>query len=232
MANEDISKCWYKEVCKWARQNPCNPDTCLKYLEISYLMDSSGIPKSKQQPILLDGGLDYSGYNRLAEIKVDIENWVASGNNLFICSSKTGNGKTSWAIKLLQKYFDKIWAGNGFKTRALFIHVPTLLFQLKDFNSPLDPDYKQDILDCDIVVWDDIAGVELSNYDYGQLLLYVDHRISSNKANIFTSNCISKRDMEAAIGTKLASRIWNVSEIIQFIGNDRRSINGSITDSI
>lgn len=222
-ANKDISKCWYEEVCpNNSKKNPCNPNSCIKYLEIKHLMDSSNIPISKQKSIVLDGSGDYDAYCELNDIKHDIVYKIQSGFNLFICSRNTGNGKTSWAIKLLQKYFDEIWAGNGFNIRALFIHVPTLLLQLKDFENPLDNEYKANIIGCDVVVWDDIAGIELSNYDYNQLLLYIDNRINADKANIFTSNCTTKRDMEKAVGVKLASRIWNVSKVIEFKGNDRR----------
>ena len=174
--------CWYKDVCTQV----CT-ESCIRYLEMSYLMDSSGIPKAKQKSINLSpDDSDYDAFYSLLSIKNDIVNFVNSGKNLYITSNITGNGKTSWAIKLMLKYFNEVWAGNGFKTRGLFIHVPTLLTNLKNFENPLSDSYKQDLSTTDLVIWDDIASTEMSKYDYSQLLMYIDNRIMNEKSNIFT----------------------------------------------
>jgi DNA replication protein DnaC len=198
-------------------------DSCIRYLEMKYLLDNSGIPQHRQQPTMLTVNEDdYTAYCKLADIKDNMTNFVTDGCNLLICSENTGNGKTTWAIKLLLKYFDNIWAGNGCKIRGMFVHVPSLLLQLKDFNNPLENDYKKNLMECDIVVWDDIAGSTISAYDYSQLLSYIDYRFLVNKSNILTSNCTNKESFEESLGSKLASRIWNTSTIIKFKGNDRR----------
>lgn len=185
-------------------------------------MDHSDIPKNKQYPQELIAGVDLNQYRDLAKIKSNIVDFVVNGQNLFICSRYTGNGKTSWAIKLLAKYFDQVWAGNGFKVRGLFVNVPTLLLQLKNFNNPLPEEYKQNLMSVDLVVWDEIASTSISNYDYGNLLMFLDYRIAECKSNIFTSNVTTSQALEKNVGTKLASRIWNTSTIIQFNGKDKR----------
>lgn len=192
-------------------------------------MDNSGIPPSKQIPKTLMADVDLEQYSKLADIKDDIFNFVQDGENLFICSRYTGNGKTSWALKLLLKYFDTIWAGNGFRVRGLFVNVPTLLLQLKNFSNPLSEEYKKNLMNVDLVVWDEIASTSISNYDYGNLLMFLDYRIFSNKSNIFTSNATSREELEKSVGVKLTSRIWNCSEIIEFKGKDRR--HGSVADN-
>lgn len=209
--------CWYKDVCTY---DFCT--NCIRYSEMKYLMDNSGIPVNKQIPTSLIAGVDLNQYSKLADIKSDIVNFVADGENLFICSKYTGNGKTSWAIKLLLRYFDQIWAGNGFRVRGLFVNVPTLLLQLKNFGNPLSEEYKRYLMDVDVVVWDEIASTSISNYDYGNLLMFLDHRIFADKSNIFTSNAVSKEELEKNVGAKLASRIWNTSTVIEFNGKDRR----------
>lgn len=209
--------CWYKDVCN----QECTP-SCIRYLEMSYLIANSDIPYALQNPPKLEATVDYDKYVRLQEIKDNIVEFVSSGSNLLICSNTTGNGKTTWAIKLLLKYFNDIWAGNGFRVRGKFVHVPTLLLKLKDFNNPLTEDEKSRLLNSDLIVWDDIASTGLSQYDYSQLLSYIDQRILSKKANIFTSNAVDPQDYEKAIGIKLTSRIVNTSEIIVFEGKDRR----------
>lgn len=189
---------------------------------MKYLMDNSGIPKNRQIPKSLVADIDLEPYSKLADIKADIVNFVNNGENLFICSKYTGNGKTSWALKLLLKYFDEIWAGNGFRVRGVFVNVPTLLLQLKNFNHPLSEEYKRNLMEADLVVWDEIASTSISTYDYGNLLMFLDYRFSAGKSNIFTSNATTQEDIEKSVGSKLTSRIWNCSEIVEFRGKDRR----------
>ena len=189
-------------------------------------METSNLPKSKQRPIALDAPqCDLQAYTRLSEIKSNIEDFVRSGGNLYITSNIAGNGKTSWAIKLLLKYFDMIWAGNGFNVRGIFIHVPTFLMKCKEFKT-VDPEFeklRKQLFDVDLVVWDDIASTSMSGYDYSQLLVYIDNRMLAEKANIYTGNCDTKEMLEEKLGSKMASRIWgSQTEIIKFKGGDQR----------
>ena len=225
MDNERIFNCWYKDVCT----QDCTAN-CIRYIEMKHLMDTSEIPKNMQVPKLLEASGDYKAFCRLAEIKENIVEFVQSGQNLYITSVHTGNGKTSWAIKLMLKYFDEIWAGNGLQTRGLFVHVPTFLLKAKDFKEPLSEEYKQALLDCDLVIWDDIASMGVSQYDFSQLLMYIDNRLLKGRANIYTSNT-TKYELVALLGSKLASRIYNTAEIITFTGKDRRHTNGSVADN-
>jgi len=223
MENRSISKCWYHGVCT----QECSP-TCIRYNEMRYLVDNSGIPVTRQYTEQLIADEDYEQYVRLAEIKSNIVDFVNNGSNLFIASQHTGNGKTSWSIKLLMKYFDMIWAGNGMRVRGMFVHIPTLLLQLKNFENPISEEYKQNLMNVDLVVWDEIAFSNISNYDYSNLIMFLEYRLMDKKSNIFTSNVESKESLEKQIGYKLASRIWNTSEIIIFRGKDKR---GFITDN-
>lgn len=220
MANERFSDCWYKDVCKQQCSN-----SCIRYLEMSYLMESSGLPKAKQYPkSLTPENVDFDAFTQLADIKDDIVNFVKNGRNLYIASKYNGNGKTSWSIKLLLKYFDEVWAGNGFTVRGLFIHTPTLLLRLKDFNSHDESlnEIKRNILKADLVVWDEIGSDYLSNYDLTQLLTYLDQRDLEEKSNIFTGNLLDK-SLNEKVGPKLYSRIWNGSTRVIFRGTtDRR----------
>lgn len=215
------SDCWYASVCQDTNED-CIVD-CIRYEEMKYLMDSSNIPKAKQTPVALyPAECDLEAFRTLNEIKKNIVEFVEKGSNLLIASRYTGNGKTSWAIKILLKYLDCIWAGNGFRQRALFIHVPTLLAKLKDFNDPNLQQLKDSIMKVDLVVWDDIASTGISNYDYNNLLVLIDNRLLENKANIYTSNVIDKNKFNELVGAKLTSRVYTSSKIIEFKGEDRR----------
>lgn len=215
-----IENCWYKNVCS---RSSCNSN-CIRYLEMRALMDYSNIPKNRQTPLVLTpDDCDYNAFCELAEIKDNINEFVHGGRNLYIYSRITGNGKTSWAIKLLLKYFDNIWAGNGFKCRGIFIHTPTFLTKLKTFGN-IDNDFeelKNLLMTVDIVIWDDIASTDLSSYDHSQLLTYIDQRMLAGKSNIFTGNR-DEQEIEKALGSRLASRVWNNSKQIELRGLDKR----------
>lgn len=226
--NED---CWYVPVCMGAGKE-CR--SCLKYFEMSYLMEHSGLPKSKQKPVselIPYTDHDIASFQRLDEIRLDIENFVQTGSNLYIASKYTGNGKTSWAIKLLLRYFDRIWGGNGHKVRGLFVHVPTLLLRLKNFNSPMSKDEYALLKECDLIVWDDIASIDLTNYDFAQLNALVDYRLLADKSNIYTSNIPEFDKLCGVLGDRLASRIYKSSEVIIFNGKDNRQYGRSSSSS-
>ena len=214
------SDCWYDKSCSIQDEN-CIAH-CIRYEEMKYLMDNSGIPKVKQLPVQLTATCeeDLISFRRLAQIKSNIAELVSNGYNLSITSRHTGNGKTSWAIKIMLKFFNDIWAGNGFRVRGMFVHVPTLLLQLKDFNNPLSKEYRDNLMNCDLVIWDDVSAGGMSAYDYTQLLSYIDQRTLNNKSNIYTSNVIAT-DLDKTLGERLASRIKSAESIV-LIGKDER----------
>ena len=186
-------------------------------------MDNSGIPTNRQYPQELVADVDLDKYRKLAEIKSDIENFVDVGSNIFICSQYTGNGKTSWALKLLLKYFDSVWAGNGFKVRGLFVNVPTLLLQLKNFSNPLSEEYKKQLMEVDLVVWDEIGVKSLTSYEHENLLSLINTRLDKNQSNIYTSNIFGQELLDR-VGERLYSRIVNLSDNIELKGKDKRGI--------
>lgn len=220
MANFD--KCWYEDVCQ--HKTPTCKTGCIRYIEMYGLLSSSNIPQSKWSPVrMTPDDCDYDAFCLLADIKDEITECVDNGRNLYLYSTKTGNGKTTWAIKLMLKYFNDIWPGNGLRCRGLFIHVPTFLTRMKNFNV-VDDEFeriKNELPNVDLVIWDDIASTELSSYDHSQLLTYIDQRILSDKSNIFTGN-LGNTEITKALGTRLASRVWNSSTRIELKGRDKR----------
>ena len=125
---------------------------------------------------------------------------------------------------MLQSYFDQIWLGNGFRCRGIFIHVPTLLNKIKDGFNNKDEDFellKSRLISVDLVVWDDIAAVKLSDFDHANLLTFIDQRKLNELANIYTGN-LTLDELPDAVGNRLTSRIWNDSTVIEFCGADRR----------
>ena len=170
--------CWYAKNCNNLKDN-CESN-CIRYNEVKYLMESAKIPKGNQfKNELIPSPIDIDNFKFLAEIKKDILNFIKNGENLYIFSSTFGNGKTTWAIKIMQSYFNQIWAGNGFTQRGLFIHVPSFLTKFKEVINKKDEEFedlKKQLLEVDLVIWDDIAAGKLSDYDHTNLLTYIDQR--------------------------------------------------------
>ncbi len=183
--NFEKENCWYKDKCNKYNTNECNKN-CIRYMTMDYLIGNSNIPKGKQfKQELRPEPVDIQNFKLLAEIKNDIINFVENGENLYIYSEKFGNGKTTWAIKIMQNYFNKIWLGNGFKVRGLFIHVPTFLTKFKEVMNKKDEEFeemKNMLSDVDLVIWDDIATGKLSEYDHNNLLTYIDQRKLNRKS--------------------------------------------------
>jgi DNA replication protein DnaC len=217
-------ECWYLGVCPKSPSGCSN--TCLRYSEMLSLVQQSNIPSSKWIPLKLRPGKDRPAFIRLQEIKDDIENWTKSGGNLYIYSDTFGNGKTSWAIKLMLAYFNQVWAGNGFRRRGIFVSVPEFMDRNREIINNRDEEFvkmREDLLKCDLVIWDDITSIKLTDFNHAVLLNYIDARVLSNKANIFTGN-VDYEGMVKNLGGRLASRVWNGSEIVQFVDQDKRGV--------
>lgn len=221
------TECMYQSACSKFDDDACYPK-CIRFEEMRSLLEQSCLPRIKWKPVSLSpDDCDYDAFCELADIKDNIVDFVNNGKSLYLYSSHTGNGKTTWSVKLLLKYFDTICIGNGFRCRGLFIHTPTFLSELKNFNSnnvesKLELDRIKRLLPTvDIVIWDDVASTYLSNYDHSQLITFIDQRVFANKCNIFTGNLDSVA-LQKAFGARLTSRIWNASNRIVLKGQDKR----------
>lgn len=189
-------------------------------------MESSNLPEDKWFPIKLTAGTDREMFLELSYIKDNILEWVADGGSLYIYSENFGNGKTSWAIKLMLAYFNAIWAGNGFRRRGVFISVPEFIDRNREIINNRDDEFvkmREDMIACDLVIWDDIASTKLTDFNHSLLMNYLDARVLGNKANIFTGNADFKL-MQEYLGGRLSSRIWNSSQIIHLVDSDKRGV--------
>lgn len=222
--NYNKEKCWYKKTCSKFGTDECNPN-CIRYMEMDYLIETSNIPKANQfKNTLIAEKIDLENFKFLTEIKNDVINFVENGENLYIFSQNLGNGKTTWAIKIMLSYFNKIWAGNGFVQRGLFIHTPSFLTKFKEVMNKKDEEFedmKKQLLEVDLVIWDDIAAGKLSDFDHTNLLTYIDQRKLNGKSNIYTGN-LNDAELSVAVGNRLKSRIWNDSSTVELFGKDRR----------
>ena len=165
--------------------------------------------------------VDEGSFIQLSQL--NMKEFVETGRILYIWSSNCGNGKTTWSIKLMLQYFNEKWAGNGFTQRGIFINVPSFITAHKNNISKQDDKLFETIsnlTNVDLVVWDDIAITQLTDYETSILLSYIDQRVLNLKCNIFTGN-LSPEILKSKIGERLSSRILS-GYIIELKGGDNR----------
>ena len=216
----NIQSCWYKRICT----EQCS-ENCIRYKLMYSLFKQSNLPEALwNYKELICHEKDFQVYKQLQAKSDAILNFIEAGNNLYIYSENCGNGKTTWAIRLMYSYFDKIWHKSCFDCKALFVSVPKFLYNCKRSISQDVKGFEELcnlISDVDLVIWDDIGEMKASDYEHQILFQYIDDRINSKKSNIYTSNK-NKEQLEDVLGVRLASRIYNCSECIEFLEEDKR----------
>ena len=216
----NIQNCWYKRICT----EQCS-ENCIRYKLMYSLFKQSQLPEALWQYKVLEcKDKDYQSFKKLQAKSDDILQFISAGNNLYIYSENCGNGKTTWAIRLMYSYFDKIWHKSCFDCKALFVSVPKFLYNCKRSISQDIKGFEELcnlISEVDLVIWDDIGEMKASDYEHQILFQYIDDRINSKKSNIYTSNK-NKGQLEDVLGVRLASRIYNCSECIEFVEEDKR----------
>ena len=216
----NIDRCWYKRICT----ENCT-ENCIRYKLMYSLFKQSNLPEALwDYKSLTCEDKDYQAFKELQTKSDAILNFIENGNNLYIYSENCGNGKTTWAIRLMYSYFDKIWHKSCFDCKALFVSVPKFLYNCKRSISQDVKGFEELcnlISEVDLVIWDDIGEMKASDYEHQILFQYIDGRINSKKSNIYTSNK-NKEQLEDVLGVRLASRIYNCSECIEFVEEDKR----------
>lgn len=219
-----MSTCFLREVCNG---KDCQKDFCLRKYKMDSLYSAALMSESQKKRITLkvdEDGTDLEQFKQLAAIENNIVNFVNEGKNLYLHSANCGNGKSSWSVRLAQAYFNKIWARTEGKCRVLFISVPRYLLAIKDniSNRNTYAEYiKENVLEADLVIFDDIAAKMGSEFELTHLLNIIDNRISLGKSNIYTSN-LNRQQLYNALGERLTSRVANMSIDIELHGADKR----------
>lgn len=225
--------CYLTSTC-WKYQNSdksCKdtPKFCPRFFRINYLFDQSLMSQKQRQhkPLVLDdNGTDREEFTRLKSIEENIEKFVSTGSNLYIHSPISGNGKTEWSLRLLQSYVNKIWFKSDLRCRVLFVNVPRYLIALKEsITTPNEyvSHVKKNIFDADIVVFDEIGIKAATTFEFENLLNFINTRIDLGKSNIYTSN-LTAVELNDRLGSRLYSRILNMSTDIELHGADKRGL--------
>lgn len=210
-----------------------NNEEIVKTFKLNYLFENALIPVNRRKiiPLYIDkDGSDRDAFKCLKEFEIEIKlsdsNFITRGENIYIHSTITGNGKSSWALRLIQAYFNKIYPYCKLECKALFINVPQFLLAIKDnisnFNEYAEH-IKENVYTADLVVWDDIGNKTITQFEADNLLAIIDARMNKGKSNIYTSN-LNNEELHEALGDRLTSRIINTSYDIEFKGADKRRL--------
>lgn len=229
-----------KDTCKKYQNSSkdceCRTDDifCIKLFKLQQLYDLSLLTEKQRIriPLRIDAdGTDQSAFERLSVIESDVVRYFGeSGNSLYIYSSNVGNGKTTWAIRLIQSYLTSVWYKCDIDCKALFVSVPKYLIAIKDNISEVNEyaqHVKKYVYSADIVVFDDIATKSATQFEHEILFNMIDARVNLGKSNIFTSN-MDYVGLVNTVGERIASRIFNTSEKIRFDGQDKRALGVGI----
>lgn len=226
-------KCYVKYGCDEYKRDPescdLNCKVCMRLFKMNALYDLSELTLKQRNRINLrvdSDGTDRDKFEILSNISKNIGEFVSNGSNLYIHSSTCGNGKTAWAIRMLQSYVGKIWYRSDIECRVLFVHVPKFLIALKDSISNKN-EYadriKKNVSNADIVVFDEIGTKAPSQFEHENLLSIINERIDSGKTNIYTSN-LNSDELREVLGERLYSRVVNLSTDIELNGQDKRGL--------
>ncbi len=195
---------------------------------IDTYLRNSNIPKRYQSENRLSpSSEDEQTFAELNQIKLNVNQFVTNGDNLLIYSAHTGNGKTSWATKILLEYINlnsKVMFANA--CPGLFINVSNFLNKKKlAISNPslLDEvhDTEQKILHANLVVFDDLGVKDISPYEMNSLYYWIDERTSNVKSSIYTSN-LAPKQLQSILDPRVFSRVINYSISKEIKGGDAR----------
>jgi hypothetical protein len=139
-------------------------------------LKNSQLPKRYIEDIkLIPSKVDENTFIGLNDIKNNINDFVDNGQNLLICSNQVGNGKTTWATKMLKEYIknmSNVKVSNN--CPGLFINVTSFLNEKKlaitDDNLRMKiQSIEPNIISANLVVFDDVGVKNISDYDLGSL---------------------------------------------------------------
>lgn len=171
---------------------------------------------------------DYESFCYLKKVKENIVSFVRLHHNLLITSEHVGNGKTTWAAKIILHYIDVYAQEYSFKnnTPVLFINIPNFLMKKKMAISDKTvaeeiAEIEKAILTAKIVVFDDIATKVASDYDREILYSYINYRTDNLLTNIYTSN-IFVYNLSEELGERIADRVIGYSKCVELTGAGMR----------
>lgn len=219
--------CPYMHKCS---KVDCNSPICLRKFKLDVMYEKAMFTNKQRTafPLYPDkDGTDLKEFERLANICNYILEFMEQQKSIFLHSPTCGNGKTSWALRVVQSYFNAVWGtADVTKCHALFINVPHFLISLKQNITTKSEEIEyiqKNIYDADIVIFDDIATKGFTDFEHEHILNIINTRLEKGLVNIYTSN-LKGRELANSIGDRLYSRVTGNVIDIEFHGKDKRGI--------
>lgn len=185
-------------------------------MNYEYLQNKCNVPKSMQGEINLWSGKDLEKYKYLDYVKNNIEEFIKNGCNLYIYSPFIGNGKTSWAVKILNQHIKNVCESGNTNTNlvGLFVNVDEFLVtQVKPLK--IDQSFIKLCQQVDLLVLDDIGVATLNSLEEQVLTSIINTRLINGKSTIYTSIVIDN-DLNKLVGSRISSKIIDACTIVEF----------------
>lgn len=213
--------CWWEKTClkkSTICDNLKNCQGCTRYLQMKLQTEMANIPGEFPIEHRLDETKkDLQAYITLKQL--DIQDFVVKGKSLVIESENTGNGKTSWAKKLLLKYMAK---KVGRINTGYFINLPIAFAEVREAIQTKEVlPYAKIFSTVRLLVVDEVASKKLSDFEEQWLLRMISEREKNpGLATIYTLN--SSPNLKEFLGKRLYSRIYTKSQKVVFLEGDKR----------
>lgn len=196
--------------------------------KLNNLFELSGLPKKYFEPQhLVKREVDAECWDWLEDVRSNIVEEVQRGLNIVITSTTVGNGKTSWAVRLLQRYLAETALDGRMVEKGMFVVSAQLLTEFGDYN------YFQTMKEflerfeklktCDLLVIDEIGGGSLTKASYPYLYDLVNYRVDNNLSTIYTTN-YTDEEVINLLGQRLYSRIYDTSVVLEFEASNVRGL--------
>lgn len=237
-------KCWASGYCN--KRASLGEDKCGQYCDgyllLKALYSQANMPKRYQyDKVLSASGGDKSKFMFLKEYMENILDNVEEGTGLYIHSTNTGNGKTSWACKIMNYFFRKIVFNASLECEGLYLNVPTFLEDMRRaYNEPNEEFDKQlrDAKKCKILILDDIGSEKPTDWVQERLYTLINERVNNELVTIYTSNLpllttyktvggayvVDTLGLDSRLDKRIVSRIKGSCNVVEFKGKDRREV--------
>jgi len=188
--------------------------------KVHQLLVESGVPKKYLVPQnLVPRKADDLAWQWLEDYRSNVVENVNEGRNVVITSSTVGNGKTSWAIRLLQRYIAETALDGLLDVKGVFCVSSSMLEIFGDFGyfetSIEFFNYLNRLKTCRLLVIDEIGSGRLTQVSYNHLYDLVNYRVDNNLATIYTTNYKDAK-IKDVLGKRLYSRIYDTATVIEF----------------
>jgi DNA replication protein DnaC len=194
--------------------------------KVHQLLVESGVPKKYYVPQkLVRRQVDEQLWIFLEEYRNDVVNKVHIGNNLVITSPIVGNGKTSWAIRLLQRYIAETALDGDLGDKGVFCVCSNMLEIFGDFGyfetSIEFFDYLNRLKNCKLLVIDEIGSGRITPVSYNHFYDLINYRVDNGLTTIYTTNYSDER-IQKVLGERLYSRIYHTATVLEFRADNVR----------